>query len=280
VESAPQRPEALAVQAREALGLANQALATAELQFAATDAAGASAAQQRASLGYDALCARIANGFLAARAAAPAAVSDCASAKALAAKQVEEARVAAERSRVEAEVAATARAAQEQEEALRRAAHDADLAARKKATAAAAASKPAAAVAAKDKENGAGTHTQVEHTAPLATEATDEQQVRATVTRWCSAANRGDTLEMEKRAAMTDALRATFDKRTVGFDEQRCRIQSLEADGAGYVVSVPIEQIQKDGAMSNVMRQFIARLRVAREGDAWHIQRIEGAEAP
>ncbi len=312
VESAPERPEALAVRAREALGLANQTLAAAEQQFAAADAAGASAAQQRASLGYDALCARLANGFLVPRVvartshlrelrariaasplatgaqraaqagdsageAAPADVSDCAGAKALVQREGERAAVETELAKLDAELAASERTVQEEEAARVRAARAAELAARKAAAVAATPKSPAAGAAVAAAEAAPAAQHAKTQTAPTS-EASDEQQVRAMITHWCSAANRGDTLEMLKRANMDDATRATFDKRTVGFDEQRCRIQSLEADGGGYLVSVPIEQIQKDGAMSNIMRQFIARLRVAREGDAWHIESIQGAE--
>jgi len=102
-----------------------------------------------------------------------------------------------------------------------------------------------------------------------------DQQVRSLVTHWCSAVNREELVGFETQMELSDELRATFDKRKAGFDEQRCKSPSIAQDGDGYRVDVPVEQIQKDGDMSNVKRKFIARMSVKPDAGGWRIERID-----
>jgi hypothetical protein len=102
-----------------------------------------------------------------------------------------------------------------------------------------------------------------------------DQQVRSLVTHWCSAVNREEFIGFETRTELSDEARATFDKRKAAFDEQRCKSPSIAQEGDGYRVDVPVEQIQRDGDMSNVKRRFIARMSVKPDAGGWRIERID-----
>jgi len=102
-----------------------------------------------------------------------------------------------------------------------------------------------------------------------------DQQVLSLVTHWCSAVNREELVGFESQMELSDELRATFDKRKAGFDEQRCKPPLIAQDGDGYRVDVPVEQIQRDGDMSNVKHRFVARMSVKPDAGGWRIERID-----
>jgi hypothetical protein len=87
--------------------------------------------------------------------------------------------------------------------------------------------------------------------------------------------NREEFIGFETRTELSDEARATFDKRKAAFDEQRCKSPSIAQEGDGYRVDVPVEQIQRDGDMSNVKRRFIARMSVKPDAGGWRIERID-----